>query len=202
MPGPDGPRDRAGHQHPNEGNGNYPASLGRQSRSPDDNGILNMATGLTDRRAIVTTALGYADADGVQVFTGTVNGTLATGPRGTSGFGYDAIFIPDTDSGHRTYAQDAPVFPGEDQGGEVADHDLRGAGAQPGPVGGAAGDWRASMRDSSSASAAADHHLPGSLSGAADATRTALPGQVPASQQQGTRHPRPGACSEHWDFVV
>jgi XTP/dITP diphosphohydrolase len=68
-------------------------------------GILNMAAELIDRRATVTTALGYADADGVQVFTGTVNGTLATEPRGTSGFGYDAIFIPDTDPGHRTYAQ-------------------------------------------------------------------------------------------------
>jgi non-canonical purine NTP pyrophosphatase (RdgB/HAM1 family) len=70
-------------------------------------GILDMAAGLTDRRATVTTALGYADADadGVQVFTGTVNGILATEPRGTSGFGYDAIFIPDTDPGHRTYAQ-------------------------------------------------------------------------------------------------
>jgi XTP/dITP diphosphohydrolase len=68
-------------------------------------GILGMAAGLTDRRATVTTALGYADADGVQVFTGTVNGSLATEPRGTSGFGYDAIFIPDADPGHRTYAQ-------------------------------------------------------------------------------------------------
>lgn len=68
-------------------------------------GILDMAAGLTDRRATVTTALGYANADGVQVFTGTVHGTIATEPRGTSGFGYDAIFIPDTDSGHRTYAQ-------------------------------------------------------------------------------------------------
>ena len=68
-------------------------------------GILNMAAGLTDRRAAVSTALGYATADGVRVFQGTVNGTLATEPRGTSGFGYDAIFIPDTDPGHRTYAQ-------------------------------------------------------------------------------------------------
>jgi XTP/dITP diphosphohydrolase len=68
-------------------------------------GILNMAAGLTDRRATVTTALGYADAAGVQVFTGTVNGSLATEPRGTSGFGYDPIFIPDTDISHRTYAQ-------------------------------------------------------------------------------------------------
>lgn len=68
-------------------------------------GILNMAAGLTDRRATVSTALGYADATGVRVFLGTVDGWLATAPRGTSGFGYDPIFIPDTDSGHRTYAQ-------------------------------------------------------------------------------------------------
>jgi XTP/dITP diphosphohydrolase len=30
---------------------------------------------------------------------------VATEPRGTSGFGYDPVFIPGTDSGHRTYAQ-------------------------------------------------------------------------------------------------
>jgi XTP/dITP diphosphohydrolase len=68
-------------------------------------GILDMAAGITDRRATVSTALGYADADGVQVFTGTVDGSLATEPRGASGFGYDPIFIPDSDSSHRTYAQ-------------------------------------------------------------------------------------------------
>ena len=68
-------------------------------------GILDMAAGLTDRRATVVTALGYADATGVRVFQGTVDGSLATEPRGTSGFGYDAIFIPDSDSTHRTYAQ-------------------------------------------------------------------------------------------------
>jgi non-canonical purine NTP pyrophosphatase (RdgB/HAM1 family) len=66
-------------------------------------GILDMAAGLADRRATVTTALGYADATGVQVFQGTVHGTLATELLGSSGFGYDPIFIPDSD--HRTYAQ-------------------------------------------------------------------------------------------------
>jgi XTP/dITP diphosphohydrolase len=68
-------------------------------------GILTMAAGLTDRRATVSTALGYATADGVRVFQGTVNGSLATELRGTSGFGYDSIFIPDSDTSHRTYAQ-------------------------------------------------------------------------------------------------
>ena len=66
-------------------------------------GILDMAQGLTDRRATATVALGYADAGGVRVFQGTVNGSLATEPCGISGFGYDPIFIPCTDT--RTYAQ-------------------------------------------------------------------------------------------------
>jgi XTP/dITP diphosphohydrolase len=63
------------------------------------------AEGITDRRATVSTALGYADASGVQVFAGTVDGSLATEPRGTSGFGYDPIFIPDSGTTGRTYAQ-------------------------------------------------------------------------------------------------
>jgi non-canonical purine NTP pyrophosphatase (RdgB/HAM1 family) len=64
-----------------------------------------MAAGITDRRATATAALGYADATGVRVFQGTVDGTLATELRGTSGFGYDPVFIPDGDSGHRTWAE-------------------------------------------------------------------------------------------------
>jgi non-canonical purine NTP pyrophosphatase (RdgB/HAM1 family) len=48
-------------------------------------GILKMAEGLTSRRATVTTALGYA-APGtpVQVFQGTLRGSLATSSRGTT----------------------------------------------------------------------------------------------------------------------
>jgi non-canonical purine NTP pyrophosphatase (RdgB/HAM1 family) len=57
-------------------------------------GILDMAAGVTDRTATVTTALGYADPTGVRVFTGTLQGTLATERRGNSGFGYDSIFVP------------------------------------------------------------------------------------------------------------
>lgn len=57
-------------------------------------GILNMAVDVTDRSATVTTALGYADSTGVQVFTGTLHGTLTAEPRGDGGFGYDSIFVP------------------------------------------------------------------------------------------------------------
>jgi len=58
-------------------------------------GLLTMATGLTDRRATATVALGYADADGVRVFTGALDGVLTTAPRGGGGFGYDPVFQPD-----------------------------------------------------------------------------------------------------------
>ncbi|GAB3911215.1 RdgB/HAM1 family non-canonical purine NTP pyrophosphatase [Kibdelosporangium lantanae] len=58
-------------------------------------GVLAMAAGLTDRRATATVALGYADAAGVQVFTGALDGVLTTAPRGSGGFGYDCVFQPD-----------------------------------------------------------------------------------------------------------
>ncbi|KPM50391.1 hypothetical protein ACG83_40385 [Frankia sp. R43] len=57
-------------------------------------GLLAMAAGVADRGATATTALGYADATGVRVFTGTVHGMLTTEPRGSGGFGYDTIFVP------------------------------------------------------------------------------------------------------------
>lgn len=66
-------------------------------------GILKMAANMTDRRTTVTTAIGYADETGVQVVTGTLKGTLTTELRGSGGFGYDPVFVPD---GHdRTFAE-------------------------------------------------------------------------------------------------
>jgi XTP/dITP diphosphohydrolase len=66
-------------------------------------GILAMAAGLNDRRAAATTALGFADGDGVRVFRGTLSGTLTRERRGEGGFGYDSIFMPD---GHdQTFAE-------------------------------------------------------------------------------------------------
>ncbi|ONI92796.1 non-canonical purine NTP pyrophosphatase [Saccharothrix sp. ALI-22-I] len=66
-------------------------------------GILDMAAGVEDRSTTVTTALGYADADGVRVFTGTLSGVLTTERRGDGGFGYDSIFVPD--GGDLTFAE-------------------------------------------------------------------------------------------------
>jgi len=66
-------------------------------------GILKLLEGTTDRRASVSTAIGYADSSGVHVFNGTVNGSIPIQPRGTNGFGYDPIFIPEGQD--RTYAE-------------------------------------------------------------------------------------------------
>jgi XTP/dITP diphosphohydrolase len=69
-------------------------------------GILQMAAGVQDRSASVTTALGYADATGVRVYAGTVHGRLSTTERGDGGFGYDSIFIPDGSA--QTFAEMTP----------------------------------------------------------------------------------------------
>jgi XTP/dITP diphosphohydrolase len=66
-------------------------------------GVLDMAAGLADRRALAFSALGYADSDGVRVYTGSLAGTLTTELRGTNGFGYDPIFLPSGEE--QTYAE-------------------------------------------------------------------------------------------------
>ncbi len=54
------------------------------------------ARGTTDARANFACALALASPDGTaQVFEGKVFGTLSWPPRGTRGFGYDPIFVPD-----------------------------------------------------------------------------------------------------------
>ncbi|MGB9716927.1 MAG: XTP/dITP diphosphatase [Thermoproteota archaeon] len=58
-------------------------------------GILKLLTGSADRSAYFMTALAYGEpGKGVKIFTGRVDGTIATEPRGKSGFGYDPLFIP------------------------------------------------------------------------------------------------------------
>jgi XTP/dITP diphosphohydrolase len=54
------------------------------------------AKGATEPRANFICALALAAPDGsAEVFEGKVFGTLVWPPRGTKGFGYDPIFVPD-----------------------------------------------------------------------------------------------------------
>ncbi|MEI8051015.1 MAG: RdgB/HAM1 family non-canonical purine NTP pyrophosphatase [Actinomycetes bacterium] len=67
--------------------------------------LLDELSGLEDRRAHFATVAYGATADGLEVFaTGEVAGVIIEAPRGTGGFGYDPIFVPDEGDG-RTFAE-------------------------------------------------------------------------------------------------
>ena len=55
-------------------------------------GILKIMKDVEDRNAHFTTAIAFADSDGIRVFSGTIPGRIVTAPRGSGGFGYDPIF--------------------------------------------------------------------------------------------------------------
>jgi len=58
-------------------------------------GILKLLAGSVDRSAYFMTALAYGEPRGeIRLFTGRVDGTIATETRGEGGFGYDPLFIP------------------------------------------------------------------------------------------------------------
>ncbi|MDD1666634.1 MAG: non-canonical purine NTP pyrophosphatase, partial [Methanomicrobiales archaeon] len=58
-------------------------------------GILRLLEGVEERGASFETAIAYADADGIRIFRGTVEGIITRSPRGRDGFGYDPIFEVD-----------------------------------------------------------------------------------------------------------
>ncbi|MBO3802798.1 MAG: XTP/dITP diphosphatase [Candidatus Brockarchaeota archaeon] len=67
-------------------------------------GILRLLAGSADRSAYFMAALAYGEpGSGVRLFTGRVDGNVATEPRGKSGFGYDPLFIPF--GSHSTFAE-------------------------------------------------------------------------------------------------
>ena len=59
-------------------------------------GLCQMMRAETNRAATATTLLGYCDGESVQTFAGMVQGSISDRPRGTRGFGWDAIFQPET----------------------------------------------------------------------------------------------------------
>ncbi|TDD40308.1 non-canonical purine NTP pyrophosphatase [Saccharopolyspora elongata] len=92
--------------------GEYPGALIKWViKEVGAQGLLDMAATVTDRRTTVTTAIGYADANGIQVFVGSLDGTLTTEPRGSNGFGYDPIFQPKGEP--LTYAEMDPAYKNE-----------------------------------------------------------------------------------------
>lgn len=60
-------------------------------------GVLKLMEGVGDREAFFESVIALAAPalDGVRVFRGVVRGRIAEEPRGTGGFGFDPIFVPE-----------------------------------------------------------------------------------------------------------
>jgi non-canonical purine NTP pyrophosphatase (RdgB/HAM1 family) len=69
-------------------------------------GICKLLRGESNRAATATTLFAYYDGTDVRVFSGTVQGLVPEMPRGTNGFGWDAIFQPQGSS--QTFAEMTP----------------------------------------------------------------------------------------------
>jgi XTP/dITP diphosphohydrolase len=85
--------------------GVYSARYAGAQRDPQANmaRLLAALEGEADRRARFRTVLALVDGTGVHTFEGVVEGRIIGAPRGTGGFGYDPIFVPD--QGDRTFAE-------------------------------------------------------------------------------------------------
>lgn len=57
-------------------------------------GICRLLQGETNRAATAITVFGYYEGTTVQIFSGVVAGLVTEVPRGSNGFGWDAIFQP------------------------------------------------------------------------------------------------------------
>jgi XTP/dITP diphosphohydrolase len=57
--------------------------------------LLDRLAGVMERRARFRTVLALVHAGGEQLFDGEVRGTITERPRGTGGFGYDPVFLPE-----------------------------------------------------------------------------------------------------------
>ena len=70
-------------------------------------GMLKMLKGFDERGATAICCFAVYDGKDMKVARGEVNGTLSSSIRGSSGFGWDVIFIPD--GYEQTYGEMSPV---------------------------------------------------------------------------------------------
>lgn len=77
--------------------GVYSARYAGQEKSDRANmaKLVRELDGVEDRRARFRTVIALVDASGEYTFEGDVRGTITTEPRGSNGFGYDPVFLPE-----------------------------------------------------------------------------------------------------------
>lgn len=85
--------------------GVYSARYAGPQRNSEDNIQLLLAKlqGKQNRKARFKTVITLAEADGISIFEGIVNGVIIFEKRGSMGFGYDPVFQPD--GFDRTFAE-------------------------------------------------------------------------------------------------
>lgn len=66
-------------------------------------GLCKLADGLEHRKAHVSIVYALYDGERIEYFESTVRGAISSEPRGTHGFGWNAIFIPE--GSNKTYAE-------------------------------------------------------------------------------------------------
>jgi len=66
-------------------------------------GLCRLLDGDQDRSALAEVQFGFYDGQAFQAFPGVREGSIALKPRGSNGFGWDAIFIPK--GHHKTWAE-------------------------------------------------------------------------------------------------
>jgi XTP/dITP diphosphohydrolase len=73
-------------------------------RTIGNQGILRLLEDTQDRRAWFESVVAYRAKNEVKIFKGVVRGNISLGVRGSDGFGYDPIFIPEGYA--RTFAEE------------------------------------------------------------------------------------------------
>ena len=70
-------------------------------------GILRLMQNKKDRTAFFVSSVGFADKNQIKTFNGVVKGKIAKKIRGSCGFGYDPVFIPN--GFRKTYGEDDKI---------------------------------------------------------------------------------------------
>ena len=60
-----------------------------------NDGLCKTLDSYENREALARVVFGYYDGKTIQMFDGEIKGTIASEPRGESGFGWDSVFVPE-----------------------------------------------------------------------------------------------------------
>ena len=84
--------------------GGFPGALVKWvEKSAGLEALARMLDAFPDRSAVAVCAIAYCDGGEVVTARGEVRGTIAPEPRGSGGFGWDVLFVPEGEE--RTFAE-------------------------------------------------------------------------------------------------